>query len=69
MIKDKTKKKKVNAPSEENNTNQKNGNVPQEEDKVKKKNTKRTIRRRNGNERKVHDKKGMYYGDRGTRQS
>ena len=36
MIKDKTKKKKVNAPSNENNTNQKKGSVPQGEDKTKK---------------------------------
>ena len=42
MIKDKTKKKKVNAPSNENNTNQKRGSVPQGEDKTKKKKTNTT---------------------------
>ena len=36
MIKDKTKKKKVNAPSDKNNTNQKKGSVLQDEDKTKK---------------------------------
>ena len=39
MIKDKTKKKKVNAPSDENNTNQKKGSIPQDKDKTKKKRT------------------------------
>ena len=42
MIKDKTKKKKVNAPPNENNTNQKRGSVPQGEDKTKKKKTNTT---------------------------
>ena len=37
MMKDKTKKRKVNAPSDKNNTNQKRGSVPQDEDKSKKK--------------------------------
>ena len=37
MIKDKTKKKKVNATSNENNTNQKKSSVPQDEDKTNKK--------------------------------
>ena len=48
MIKDKTKKKKVNAPSDESNTNQKKGSAPQHEDKTKKKTP---IRPRNGNGR------------------
>ena len=39
MVIDKTKKKKVNAPSNENNRNQKKGNVPQNEDKTKNKKT------------------------------
>ena len=42
MIKDKKKKKKVNAPSHENNTNQKKSSVPQDEDKTKKKKTNTT---------------------------
>ena len=42
MIKDKTKKKKVNAPYDESNTNQKKGSVPQDEDKTKKKKTNTT---------------------------
>ena len=42
MIKDKTKKKKVNAPSDENNTNQKKGSVLQDKDKTKKKKTNTT---------------------------
>ena len=37
MMKDKAKKRKVNAPSDKNNTNQKRGSVPQDEDKSKKK--------------------------------
>ena len=48
MIKDKTKKEKINGPSDDNNTNQKKGSVPQDEDKTKKK---KTIRLRNGNGR------------------
>ena len=48
MIKDKTKKKKVNALSNETNRNQKKDSVPQHEDKRKKK---KPIRPRNGNER------------------
>ena len=39
MVKDKTKKKKINAPSDENNTNQKKSSVLQEQDKTKKKKT------------------------------
>ena len=42
MIKDKTKKKKVNDPSDLNNTNQKKGSVSQDEDKIKKKKTNTT---------------------------
>ena len=42
MIKDKTKKEKVNASSDKNNTNQKMGSVPQDEDKTKKKKTNTT---------------------------
>ena len=45
MIKDKTKKKRINAPSDENNTNQKKGSSRLDEDKTKKK---KTIRRWNG---------------------
>ena len=37
MVKDKAKKKQVNAPSNKNNTNQKKGSVLQDEDKTKKK--------------------------------
>ena len=37
MIKDKRKKKKVNDPSDKNNTNKKNASVPQDKDKTKKK--------------------------------
>ena len=39
MITDKTKKKKANAPSDENNTNQKKGSVLQDKNKTKKKKT------------------------------
>ena len=39
MIKVKTKKKKVDAPFDENNTNQEKGSIPQDEDKTKKKKT------------------------------
>ena len=42
MIKDKTNKKKVNAPSDENNTNQKKGSVQQHKEKTKKKKTNTT---------------------------
>ena len=42
IIKDKTKTKKFNAPSDKNNTNQKKGSVPQDEDKTKKKKTNTT---------------------------
>ena len=42
MIKDKTKIEKVNAPSDENNTNQKKGSVPHDEDKTRKKKTNTT---------------------------
>ena len=42
MIKDKTKKKNVNAPPDENNTNQKKGSVPQDKNKRKKKKTNTT---------------------------
>ena len=49
MMKDKTKKRKVNAPSDKNNTNQKRGSVLQDEDKSKKK--EKTIRPKNGNKR------------------
>ena len=42
MIKDKTKKKKVNAPPNKDNTNQKKGSVPKDEDKTKKKKTNTT---------------------------
>ena len=47
MIKDKLKKKKVSAPSGENNPNQKKGSVPQDEDKTRK----TPIRPRNGSGR------------------
>ena len=42
MRKDKMKKKKVNAPSDVNNTNQKKDSVPQDKDKTKKKKTNTT---------------------------
>ena len=42
MIKDKTKKKKVNTQSEECKTNQKKCSVPQGEEKTKKKKTNTT---------------------------
>ena len=42
MIKDKTKKKKVNAPPNKDNTNQKKGSVSQDENKTKKKKTNTT---------------------------
>ena len=42
MIKDKRKKKKVNAPSDKKNTNQKKGSVQQDEDNTKKKKTNTT---------------------------
>ena len=42
MIKNKTNKKKVNAPSDDNNTNQKKGGVPRDEEKTKKKETNTT---------------------------
>ena len=42
MIKDKTKKKKVNTLSDECKTNQKKGSVPQGEEKTKKKKTNTT---------------------------
>ena len=42
MIKGKTKKKKVNAPSAENNINQKKGSVLQDEDKNKEEKTNTT---------------------------
>ena len=42
MIKDKTKKEKVNASSDKKNTNQKMGSVPQDENKTKKKKTNTT---------------------------
>ena len=48
MIKDKTKKKKVNAPSDKSNTNQKKGTVPQDKNKTKKK---KPIQPRNENGR------------------
>ena len=66
MIKDKTKKKKVNAPSNETNRNQKKDSVPQHEDKRK---NKKPIRPRNGNGRikkkTTYDEKGMYFRGRG----
>ena len=43
MIKDKTKKKRVDAPSNENNTKEKKGSVPQDEDKTKKKKANATV--------------------------
>ena len=46
MIQDKTKKKKVNAPSTENKTNQKKGSVPQDKTKQRRK---KPISPRNGN--------------------
>ena len=42
MIKETTKKKKVNGPYEENNINRKTGSVPQDEDKKKKKKPNKT---------------------------
>ena len=39
MIKDKTKEKKVNTPSDDKNTSQKKGSVPQDEDETKKEKT------------------------------
>ena len=42
MIKEKMKKKQLNAPSDENNTNQIKGNVLQDKDKTKKKKPNRT---------------------------
>ena len=42
MIKGKTKKQKVNAPFNQNNTNQKKYSVPQDKDKTKKKKTNTT---------------------------
>ena len=42
MIKHKMKKKEINAPSNENNTNQKKGSALQDKDKTNKKNTNTT---------------------------
>ena len=42
IVKDKMKKKKVNAPSNENNTNQKKDGILQDKDKTKKKKTNTT---------------------------
>ena len=42
MIKHKTKKKKVNGPSDKNSTNQSKGSFPQDEDRTKKKETNTT---------------------------
>ena len=42
MIKDQMKKKKVNAPSDKNNTNQRKGSIPQDKDKTKKEKTNTT---------------------------
>ena len=57
MIKDKTKKEKVNAPSDENNTNQKQGIVRQDEDKIKKKKNNTTEEWKQENKEKPVTKK------------
>ena len=62
MMKDKTRKKKVNVPFSENNTNQKKGSDPQDEDKTKKKKT-NAIKEKEC----VDNKKGMYFRGRDTR--
>ena len=59
MIKDKTKKKKVNAPSDENNTNQKKGSVLQDKDKTKKKKTNTTQEWKWEDKEKPMTKKGV----------
>ena len=59
MIKGKTKKKKVNAPSEKSNINQKKGSVSQDEGRKKEGKTNTTKEWKWEDKKKAYDEKGM----------